>query len=78
MHFLTWVEACSVEAWSPIDVAHYVSGLTEDFGERAAVYAEIMRREDINGKAFVVLNGDDLKVSLLLSCLDIQACKHIR
>jgi hypothetical protein len=64
---------CRVEVWSPKEVAEYVSGLTEDFGERAAVYAESMTREDINGKAFVVLTGDDLKVSLRL-LLSLRVC----
>jgi hypothetical protein len=33
----------------------------DDFGERAGEYADIIAREDISGKAFMVLNGDDLK-----------------
>ena len=57
--------ACSLEAWSAEQVAHHVRGLTEAFGERAAAYAQIMTKEDINGNAFAALNSDDLKVSLL-------------
>jgi hypothetical protein len=56
---------CSLEVWSVKQVADHVRGLTEPFGERAAAYSQSMTKEDINGKALVELNSDDLKVSLL-------------
>ena len=42
-------------------MANYVGGLTEDLGERASEYSGGLKREEINGKAFVELSNDDLK-----------------
>lgn len=49
------------ETWTPQEVAENVRRMGDDFGERAGEYADIIAREDISGKAFMVLNGDDLK-----------------
>jgi hypothetical protein len=49
------------ETWTPQEVAENVRRMGDDFGSRAGEYADIIAREDINGKAFMVLNVDDLK-----------------
>jgi len=54
-------DAAAVLGWSAEDVANYVGGLTEDLGERASEYSDGLKREEINGKAFVELSNDDLK-----------------
>ena len=51
----------SVFEWSIQDVATYVSGMVEEFGERASRYAEEFAKEDISGKEFVHLRQDELK-----------------
>lgn len=44
--------------WTSKDVAKYVSGLTEDFGQKASVYGAAMVREDIDGQALLDLKSD--------------------
>jgi len=47
-----------VMGWTSKDVAKYVSGLTEDFGQKASVYGAAMVREDIDGQALLDLKSD--------------------
>ena len=47
--------------WSVVEVARFVGGLTADFGGKAAVYAENLQKEDVNGEVLLGLANDDLK-----------------
>ena len=54
-------QPAGVQQWTSSAVARFVRGLTEDFGEKTQVYAEIMIREDISGNVLSGLNAGDLR-----------------
>lgn len=56
-----------VQTWTVDDVSAFVCGLTQDFGDKASMYAEAMRREDIRGDLLVKLTDAELRESLGLS-----------
>ena len=47
--------------WSSRDVAEYLEGLTEVFGDRTKEYSNVMMSENINGEALMELSDSDLK-----------------
>lgn len=47
--------------WTSEDVAKYVSGLTEHFGQKACLYGAAMFKEDIDGKALLDLKSEELR-----------------
>ena len=58
---MSTVERLSARNWSSQNVAEYLQGLEEDFGERASEYSNVMMSEDINGKTLLELNDSDLR-----------------
>lgn len=53
--------AAGMKDWTSEQVASFVRGLTEEFGEMASVYAENMKKEDVNGEVLLSLAEDHLK-----------------
>ena len=47
--------------WSSRDVAEYLEGLTEVFGDRTKEYSNVMMSENINGEALMELSDSNLK-----------------
>ena len=50
-----------MKGWTIEQVETFVQGLAHEFGEKASVYAETLKREDVNGEVLLDLNEDDLK-----------------
>jgi hypothetical protein len=50
-----------MKGWTIEQVETFVQGLAHEFGEKANVYAETLKREDVNGETLLGLSEDDLK-----------------
>ena len=51
----------SVEGWTIEDVCTFVQGLSQEFGDKASVYAAAMREDAIDGKALLDLSAAHLE-----------------
>lgn len=50
-----------MKGWTVEQVETFVQGLAHEFGEKVNVYAETLKREDVNGETLLGLSEDDLK-----------------
>ena len=50
-----------MKGWTIEQVETFVQGLAHEFGEKANVYAETLKREGVNGETLLGLSEDDLK-----------------
>ena len=50
-----------MKGWTIEQVENFVQGLAHEFGEKTSVYADTLKREDIDGKVLLDLSEDDLK-----------------